>query len=89
MQLHKCNMSFALPAPRQFFDHSLRGCDSQDGIFSGKERLDLASEPELIFVWNMFALVIADGRLLGFDFRDWSMLLGGIAAIGCLLILLL
>jgi hypothetical protein len=37
----------------------------------------------------MFALVIAEGRLLGFDPKDWSMLLGGIAAVGCLLILLL
>jgi hypothetical protein len=37
----------------------------------------------------MFAPVLADGRLLGFDPKDWSMLLGGIAAIGCLLILLL
>jgi hypothetical protein len=40
-------------------------------------------------VWKMFAPVLADGRLLGFDPKDWSMLLGGIAAIGCLLILLL
>jgi hypothetical protein len=37
----------------------------------------------------MFANVLADGRLLGFDPFDWSMLLGGVVAIGGLLIVLL
>jgi hypothetical protein len=37
----------------------------------------------------MFANVLADGRLLGFDSWDWSMLLGGVVAIGGLLIVLL
>jgi hypothetical protein len=37
----------------------------------------------------MFAHVLADGRLLGFDPLDWSMLLGGVLAIGSLLIVLL
>jgi len=37
----------------------------------------------------MFARVKARGRLLGFEPKDWLMLLGGIAAVGCLLIMLL
>jgi hypothetical protein len=37
----------------------------------------------------MLALVLADGRLLGFGVGDWSMLLGGVAATAGLLMLLL
>jgi hypothetical protein len=36
----------------------------------------------------MFARMTADGRLLGFDSLDWSMLLGGLALAGLLVFLL-
>jgi hypothetical protein len=39
-------------------------------------------------VGNMSSGWVADGRLLGFDFGDWSFLVGGFAAVGCLLIVL-
>jgi hypothetical protein len=35
----------------------------------------------------MFARVVSDGRVLGFNIGDWSMLLGGFAVIGLLILM--
>jgi hypothetical protein len=36
---------------------------------------------------TMFARVVSDGRVLGFSIGDWSMLLGGFALIGLLILM--
>jgi hypothetical protein len=36
---------------------------------------------------RMFARVVSDGRVLGFSMGDWSMLLGGFALVGLLILI--
>jgi len=37
----------------------------------------------------MFARVWDEGRILGFNLYEWSLLFGGLAAAGCLLVILI
>ena len=90
--MQKCNMWMKkassiekLPFAERFVSHRCAGVTATTEFFRyiPRQRRFPSIPGE-----NMFAHVLADGRLLGFDSRDWSMLVGGVFAIGSLLMLL-